>query len=202
MGKVKDFAPYVAKIKASGADAVVTGNWGNDLNLLVRSAKDAALKADFYAPLSYMQGGPAAIGEAGAERVKMASTWHANIDGYPLERYAIDYKARYKTDWYWLPVKYSIDMLATAINQTRSEDPLAIARALEGMRYAGPTGEVIMRREDHQLLAPMYVATFTKAGKGPVRNDAEGTGYGWRTDLRVDGKDIAQPTTCKMQRPE
>jgi branched-chain amino acid transport system substrate-binding protein len=27
--KITDFAPYVAKIKASGADTVVTGNWGS-----------------------------------------------------------------------------------------------------------------------------------------------------------------------------
>ena len=28
--KVTDFSPYVAKIKASGADTVITGNWGQD----------------------------------------------------------------------------------------------------------------------------------------------------------------------------
>ena len=45
---MKDFAPYVAKIQASGADSVITGNWGSDLALLVKAAKDANLKADFY----------------------------------------------------------------------------------------------------------------------------------------------------------
>src|SRR5436190_8603209 len=48
LAKVKDFAPYVAKIQASGADSVITGNWGSDLQLLVKAAKDANLKADFY----------------------------------------------------------------------------------------------------------------------------------------------------------
>jgi branched-chain amino acid transport system substrate-binding protein len=201
MGKVKDFSPYVAKIKASGADAVVTGNWGNDLNLLVRSAKETGLKADLYAPLSYMQGAPTAMGEAGADRVKMVSTWHANVDSDPLARYAAEYKARYKADWFWLPIKYSIDMLAAAISQAGSADPFAVARALEDRRYSGPTGEVWMRRDDHQLIAPMYLATFAKAGKAPVRNDAEGTGYGWRTDLRMEGKDMVPPTGCRMQRP-
>ena len=201
MGKVKDFSPYVAKIKAAGADAIVTGNWGNDLNLLVRAAKETSLTADLYAPLSYMQGAPAAMGESGADRVKMVSTWHANIENNVLERYAADYKARFKADWFWLPIKYTLDMLAASINKAQSTDPLAIARALEGLRYAGPTGEVWMRPDDHQIIAPMYLATFTKAGKPPVRNDAEGTGYGWRTDLRMDGKDLAAPTSCKMQRP-
>ena len=43
--KVKDFAPYVAKIKASGADSVITGNWGSDLALLVKAAQGRAVKA-------------------------------------------------------------------------------------------------------------------------------------------------------------
>ena len=201
MGKVKDFSPYVAKIKASGADAVVTGNWGNDLNLLVRSAKETGLKADLYALLAYMQGAPTAMGEAGADRVKMVSTWHANVENNPLARYTADYKARYKADWFWLPIKLTIDMLAASLNQAQSTDALAVARALEGSRYTGPTGEVWMRREDHQIIAPLYLATFTKAGKAPVKNDAEGTGYGWRTELRMEAKDVATPTSCKMQRP-
>src|SRR5260221_7056961 len=40
LAKVKDFTPYVAKIKAAGADAVVTGNWGSDLSLLVRAGRE------------------------------------------------------------------------------------------------------------------------------------------------------------------
>ena len=43
VGKVKDFSPYIAKIKASDADTVLTGNWGNDLSLLVKAGKDAGL---------------------------------------------------------------------------------------------------------------------------------------------------------------
>ena len=35
MARIKDFLPYANKIQASGAQAVLTGNWGNDLTLLV-----------------------------------------------------------------------------------------------------------------------------------------------------------------------
>src|SRR6478609_789970 len=42
--KVQDFSPYVAKIKASGADTVITGNWSNDMVLLIKAGKDAGLK--------------------------------------------------------------------------------------------------------------------------------------------------------------
>ena len=31
LGKVKDFSPYITKINASGAQALLTGNWGPDM---------------------------------------------------------------------------------------------------------------------------------------------------------------------------
>ena len=42
--KITDFAPYIAKIKASGADTVITGNWGQDFALLLKAAADAGLQ--------------------------------------------------------------------------------------------------------------------------------------------------------------
>jgi branched-chain amino acid transport system substrate-binding protein len=64
LGKVKDFAPYIAKIKASGADTVATTNWGNDLSLLIKAGKDAGLNVSWYALYAYLTGTPAAIGES------------------------------------------------------------------------------------------------------------------------------------------
>src|SRR4051794_5595846 len=49
LGQVKDFAPYVAKIKQSGADTIVTGNWGQDMTLLVKAMIDAGMKTPLYA---------------------------------------------------------------------------------------------------------------------------------------------------------
>jgi branched-chain amino acid transport system substrate-binding protein len=91
-------------------------------------------------------------------------------------------------------------MLARAIETAGSADPVKVGRALHGMRFTGDTGEVVMRAEDHQLVAPNYIATFTKAG-GAVKFDAEGTGLGWRTDVRFENKDVALPTTCRMEEP-
>ena len=91
-------------------------------------------------------------------------------------------------------------MWVKAINTAQSADPLKVAKALEGMKYDGDTGEVIMRAEDHQLLQPLYIASFTALGK-EVKYDAEGTGVGWKTDVRVEAKDTALPTTCRMQQP-
>ena len=118
-----------------------------------------------------------------------------------LEKFANDYKKRFNEDfWINLP-KLQIDMLAKAIDTAQSADPVKVARALHGMRFQGETGEAWMRPEDHQLIVPQYIATFTKAG-GVVKYDAENTGYGWKTDTRIEGKDVALPTTCKFEVPQ
>lgn len=201
IGKVKDFAPYVAKIRAARADAVITGNWGNDLALLVRAAKDAGLTAELHAPIANLQGSPTMIGESGVDRVRAVVYWHLNVENTPLAAYALAYKTKYKEDWVWLPAHLLPEMLRMAIAKAGTDDPLKVAVALEGMRYAGPTGEVWMRPEDHQLMMPLYQVVFTRAGQPGVKYDAEDTGFGWKTEGRLEVRDLITPPTCKVQRP-
>jgi branched-chain amino acid transport system substrate-binding protein len=201
LGKVKDFAPYVSKIRSSGADLVITGNWGPDLSLLIKASKEAGLGVVYYTMNAHNPGVPASIGKAGADHVRQIFTWHANIADNKIEKVANDYKKRYGEDfWLHLP-RIMVEMLAKAIDLAQSADAEKVANALHGMRYASDTGEVVMRAEDHQLIQPQYIATFTKAGGEDVKYDAEDTGYGWKTDLRLEAPDASLPTTCKMERP-
>ena len=202
LGKVKDFSPYIAKIKASGADTVMTNNWGNDIALLIKAAKDAGLNVSWYAMYVYLTGTPAMVGDPGGGSVKTLMSWHANIADNQLESYANAYKARYKADWGWLPGYLALQMLARAMDQAKSTDPVRVALALENMRYDGPTGQVWMRAEDHQLSQPLYLASFAKAGQPGVKYDVENTGFGWKTEVRIEAKDTVMPHTCRMQRPE
>jgi len=205
LGKVKDFAPYIAKIKASGADSVVTGNWGADLSLLVKAGKDAGLPVDYYTYYAGIAGGPTAIGDAGAEHVKQISHWHANVGDPKSDALVEAYRKRYpdsKDDFVWLASRNVVEMLAQAIETAKSTDPLKVALALEGMKFQTFTGEVSMRADNHQLLQPMFISTFTKAGKPGVKFDLERTGLGFRTDGRIEAKDTATETSCKMQRPK
>ena len=55
-----------------------------------------------------------------------------------------------------------------------------------------------MRADDHQLMQPIYISTFTKAGGKDVKYDLEETGFGWKTDFRVEAKDTVMPTTCEQ----
>ena len=203
LGKVKDFSPYVAKIRASGADAVITGNWGNDLSLLIKASNEAGLKATYYTLFGAFFGTPAAIGPAGADRVKTVWSWHINAADSTWEQRLLEYGAKFRavSDVAYIPPFRVIEMLASALNSVGSDDPLKVARQLEGMKYAGPTGESWMRAEDHQMIAPLYIMSFVKAGRPGVRHDAEGTGFGWKTDALSHARETASPVRCAMRRP-
>jgi branched-chain amino acid transport system substrate-binding protein len=204
LGKVKDFSPYIAKMKTSGADAVVTGNWGNDMLLLVKAGKDAGLNVDYY---TYYAGGlglPETIGEAGINHVKQVTAWHANIGGRFAEAHVLAYRRRFpegKDEVYYGNIRAAIDMLARAIDQAKSEEPLAVARALEGMKYEQDSGEAYMRADNHQLVQALFISTLVKSNDKDVKFDIMKSGLGFKTDARIDGKDTVLPTTCKMQRP-
>ncbi len=203
LGKIKDFAPYIAKIKAAGADSVITGNWGADLALLVRAGRDAGLEVDYYTYYAGVVGGPAAIGDAGIDHVKQVTMWHVNVGG-ASDDLVEAYRARFpeaNDDFFFLTLQHAMELLVRAIEETGSTDPLAIARAMEGARYEGITGEVSIREDNHQLLQPLYVSTLKRMGDAGVKYDVERTGMGPKTDFRVEAADTALPTTCAMQRP-
>ena len=201
LGKVKDFAPYVAKIKATGADTIITGNWGNDLSLFVKAAREAGLKSDFYTYYGGGLGTPAALGAAAEGKVKQITEWHMNIPGTKLEEFAQAFKKKHKIEFYYGRVNVEMRMLAASINSAGSDDPKKVALAMEGMFLSTEIGDVEMRRDDHQLIQNLYISTFTKAdGKNP-KYDVEDTGLGFKTDVELQRKDTMLPTTCKMKRP-
>ena len=204
LGKTKDFAPYVSKIRASGADTVLTGNWGNDLVLLIKASEQSGLNVEFYTTHSWVWGAPAAIGAAGADRIKTIMAFHINEANPEWEKKILFYGKKYQpiSHMDFLPVWQTMDMFAQAIEQAKSTDPAKVAMALEGMKYNGPAGESWMRPDDHQLLAPIYVTGFVKRGQPGVKYDTEGTGFGWKTELLVAAKDNVPPIRCQMERPQ
>jgi branched-chain amino acid transport system substrate-binding protein len=208
LGKVSDFAPYVAKIKASGADSVITGNWGNDMSLLVKAGKDAGLDVTW---LTYYAGGlgtPTAMGDAAAGKVRIIAEYHSNVENNKAAKWDAEYRKQApkgNPDFYFLRGKIMWDMFAKAIVQAKSVEPKAVALALEGMRHDGELGEVEMRKSDHQLIQPLYVLTLVKsAAKGGPKNakiDMEGSGIAPITEARLEGYTSATPTSCQMKRP-
>jgi len=201
LGQVRDFSPYVAKIRAANADTVITGNWGADLALLVRAARDAGLTANFYTYYAGVIGTPTAIGAAGADRVRMVAYWHPNIDKYPGEALYTGFKKQFGEEFYTIASYTSLTMLAEAIRRNGGNaDPLRVAYALEGMKLPSLMGEIEMRASDHQLQQPLFVATWSRLG-GAVTHDVEKTGHSWKTEMAIPTFVGAQPTSCQMQRP-
>ncbi|MDB5839097.1 MAG: branched-chain amino acid transporter substrate-binding protein [Herminiimonas sp.] len=201
IAQVKDFSPYVAKIKAAGADTVVTGNWGADLALLIKAAKDADLKANFYTYYGSTSGVPTAMGAAGADRVKYVGYWNANNEKYVGQDLIDAFKKKYNDDFYVVATYSVVSMMSRAIKESKSTDPVKVAFAMEGLTAKSLNGDIEMRKNDHQLQQPLYIATWVKAGGKDVKNDQENTGYGWKTDMKVDPFVASQPTSCDMKRP-
>ncbi|HVY06773.1 MAG TPA: branched-chain amino acid ABC transporter substrate-binding protein [Burkholderiales bacterium] len=204
LSKVKDFAPYVAKIRASGADAVFTGNWGNDLSLLVKASAEAGLKADYYTLLGKLPGTWTTAGSVGADRIKTVDAWHINAADPTWEKTLVDARKTYdaSSNMDYLTAFRVVEMLSAAIAKAGSDDPLKVAFALEGAHFAGPTGDSWMRREDHQIVAPMYVLRLAKQGEPGVKHDTDGTGYGWKTEAVIAAKDNIPEVKCNMERPQ
>jgi branched-chain amino acid transport system substrate-binding protein len=203
-GKVQDFAPYVAKIKASGAQSVVTGNYNRDLNLLIKTAVDSGLDVRFDTFLSHLIGGPTAIGAAGENRLTSIMEFNGNVpvdlEVPEAEKFAADWRTSgHDTDFSALNFVTMIDMLTDAINKAGSTDALKVALALEGMHEKDLVGQdTIMRKDDHQLLMPYYAGVFSKG----VKYDSEHTGFGWKNYMTATTADLTLPTICKMKRPE
>jgi branched-chain amino acid transport system substrate-binding protein len=213
IGRVKDFAPYAAKIKASGAQAVITGNWGNDLTLLVKAAKDAGFDGSFYTFYGNALGAPAAMGDAGIGKVIAVADWMPNVQTPASEAFYQSFRTRFPNpaeDYVHMRMQLMVEALAQAIEKAGSAsrpaageglDVVAIARALEGasVTLQGQGGQ--MRASDHQFQQSLVVGVMDRVGTPGVKFDVEGSGYGFRVVKTIAAAAAEQPTSCKMQRP-
>lgn len=201
LGKVKDFAPYVAKIRAPGADAVLTNNWGNDLMLLMKAARESGLPVDYY---TYYAGSPGILtllGEGAVAHVKQVSVYDANGGSERGLAFLDGYCKQYKEDYLNVQQGVMIEMFAQAVDRAHSVDPLKVALALEGMTYDYIFGPVQMRADNHQLINPLFLTSVAKMNGKDVRLDWDHSGLGWKVEHRTEGKNTILPTTCKMERP-
>src|SRR5258706_2895784 len=203
LAKVKDFAPYVAKIQASGADSIITGNWGSDLALLVKAAKDANLKAEFFTYYAGVVGSPPAMGDAGVGRVKVVTLWNANSASPAYQANFDAYKKKYgaTSDPYSMGIRLEVDYLARAMEKAKSTEPAKVALAMEGLKLESAFGMTEVRASDHQAIGPLFVSTFVKADSKHKYTADGAPEYAFRVEMKVEGPDTARPTTCKMSRP-
>jgi len=211
--RIKDFAPYAAKIKASGADAVITGNFSNDLTLLVKAAREAGFEGKFYTFYGNALGVPAAMGEAGVGKVVAVADWLPNAavraDGTSAQNAQSDafmqaFRARFPApadDYVHLRMHFMVELLVQSMEKAGATDSIALAGQLERAsgQFYSQTGA--MRAADHQFQQPLVVGLMDRIGTPGVKYDVEGSGYGFRVIKALTAAQVEQPTTCTMQRP-
>jgi branched-chain amino acid transport system substrate-binding protein len=199
LGQVKDFAPYVAKIKQSGADTLVTGNWGQDMTLLVKGINDAGLKIAIYAYYAGVSGTPTALAGGGDKDVSQIAISHSNFKG-ELAKWRNDFKAKYNDDYYTFQTYSGLSMLAAGMAKAKSTDPVKVAMAMDGLHFKSYNGDVEMRKLDHQLQQTLYVSKWTKAtAKNPYSE--ENTGFNFDLVKEIEPYVASTPTSCQMKRP-
>jgi branched-chain amino acid transport system substrate-binding protein len=199
LGQVKDFAPYVAKIKQSGADTVVSGNWGQDLTLLVKALNDSGLKIPMYTYYASVSGTPTALAAGGASEVYMISYGHSNYSG-TIGKLQQEYQQKFGDDFYTLSIYNGLVMLSEAMAKAKSTDPVKVAAAMDGLRFKGFNGESEMRKLDHQMLQGLYIAKWQKVDKKNPYS-VEKTGYTFAPVKYIESYVAATPTSCQMKRP-
>lgn len=203
IGKVKDFSPYIAKVKAAGADALITGNWGADMLGLAKAAEDASLDIPIYTYYGAGTGITKAIGKGGVGKVRLVHESVVNPVGTEEWRKMNQSFKKLNPDYDILQARIgnALGMTVKAIEKAGSTDPLKVAKALSGMEYTTPWGDkVMMRAEDHQLQLPIRISVHTDQN---VEFDYDNSGFGLVTETLVSAEKASVPARgCKMKRPD
>lgn len=212
MLRVKDFLPYAQKIKASGAQAVITGNFSADLTLLVKAAKDAGFDGKFYTFYGNALGAPAALGEAGVGKVLAVADWLPNVPGVASEAFYKSFRARFpkpEDDYVHMRMQLLVEALAQSVEAAAKASPAAagipdapaVALELERARVSLGGQSGTMRAVDHQFQQALVVGQMERQGAPGVRFDVEGSGYGFKVIKTLSAAQAEQGSTCKMVRP-
>ena len=199
LAQVRDFAPYVAKIKASGADSVITGNWGSDLALLIKAAKEGGYDGKFFTYYTGVTGTPTALGNAGEGKVFQVAYSHYHMPGQ-MAQWMEGFKGKFKDDFFTGAIAHAFSGLSQAMANAKSTDPVKVAKAFEGLKYKSFSGEVEMRKADHQLQQPLYITRWQKADAKHAYSP-ENTGMTLVPVAEYPNYVSSTPTSCAMKRP-
>ena len=138
LGKVKDFAPYISKIKASGAQALLTGNWGPDMNLLIKAGIESGISLGYYTFYAHLAGGAVAIGPGGDGKVRSVQSFNENvaaeIGNAEAEAWTKAFRDKYPFDFYAAGFRTIFEYVQEAVKKAGAVDATKIAFAMEGMK--------------------------------------------------------------------
>ena len=196
----RDFTPYVDQMRRSGAQALVTANWGVDLRDLVTSLVRRRMDIPMYAYYPSLPGVPTALAAAqGRFPVYQVACHHSNQPG-AIGELAQRFQQSTGENLVIYAAHDGVAMLLQAMARAGSTDPARLAEVLSGLRFQGFDGPVQVRPEDHQLQIGVYLSRWQKVSSAyPV--GAEGTGYTFAPVRHFEAAEISGLPACQMRRP-
>ncbi|MDR7151450.1 branched-chain amino acid transport system substrate-binding protein [Hydrogenophaga palleronii] len=198
--QVEDFRPYVQRIKESGAQAVITGNWGVDMRRLVQAMQEEGVNLPLFAYYPNLKGTPTALARAPSTMsVYQIAYSHTNQEA-PMDEFASAFRKRYGEDLVVLASYDGLEMLGQAMQRIGSTDAARVAARLSGMIFQGFNGPVQMRADDHQLQKGVYISRWQKVDAA-FPQGAEGTDHTFVPVQFLPGSEITGSSRCHMQRP-
>jgi branched-chain amino acid transport system substrate-binding protein len=214
LGRIKDFAPYAAKIQSSGASAVITGNFGNDLTLLIKACKEVGFEGKFYTFYGNALGAPAAIGDVGIGKVIAVADWLPNVaapDGIvrglaqkEADAFMQAFRKRFpkpEDDYVHMRMQLMMEALAKGLQGTPATeviDTALVAKRLAQSKISLFGQHGYMRGSDHQFQQTLVVGVMDKLGSPGVKYDVEGSGYGFRVTKVIAASAAERLSTCTM----
>ena len=173
-----DFAPYLTKIKASGAEVICTGNWPPDGGTLLKQARQMGITL----PIAMvLMNDPNMLHEVGVEGTKGLVHFDEFLTPPPAFRspgfikYYRTWNGLWKNKWKTAPFngrsfehgdylqKYIMQLywLMSVIERARSTDPEKIIKVWENDSYQYVNGKVVkMRACDHRAIQDFTVHEY------------------------------------------
>ena len=204
-GKVQDFNPYITKIKLSGADTVLTGNWGPDAYRFVNALKDAGLKVKMFGIYISAPSGMAAMGKN-----LLYNDVIVVKEFNPTNSNAPDWYKNYESDIIksteMTPdadrLRFMLEMFKSAIEKADSFEPVDIAYALEGIEGRSVDGgKIFMRKDDHQIHFDMQALLVSEKVDQSIIYRSKDFDMSYINVGNIPVEDITLDTSCKMKRP-
>ena len=195
-GKVQDFNPYITKIKLSGADTVLTGNWGPDAY---------RFKVKMFGIYISAPSGMAAMGKNLLYNdvivVKEFNPTNSNApDWYKNYESEIIKSTEMTPDADRL--RFMLEMFKSAIEKANSFEPVDIAYALEGIEGRSVDGgKIFMRKDDHQIHFDMQALLVSEKVDQSIIYRSKDFDMSYINVGNIPVEDITLDTSCKMKRP-
>jgi branched-chain amino acid transport system substrate-binding protein len=201
--KITDFAPYVAKIKASGRRQRHHRQLGAGLCAAAQGRRRRRAEGELVHLLRGGTGGPTAIKQANlnhqvfqiAEGIPNLGTIKPSAG-----RFEKALRAKYDFSLFYPRAVNEMRMFAAAAEKAKSLDPVKVAasaRRHEVRRLRRRQGH--MRKDDHQFFQPMYISSFGERTRRSRSTRKRPAGAG--SCAKIDTARPMLPTTCKMERP-